>query len=464
MTQVDQEPEDHNELVVDSEQEPSELALSRGRLHHRSKDLHGARLGDLLGEVIVDTTNLGHLWRFQCLGCGVKVYMYATRARQLFAIRGDKLACRDCMAQEKSTRTHEILTSFFREMWEQYGNLYGNGWEERAQADVLEELVAKIAPMRYETDPGSTFGLDVETSKPRSRQMAAYLYPLDIGKDTVIRCADCGKDHSRSFGCVLCLEPVCVTCAGAEKHCCQQGLDVEEETLGAIGNHFGLSRERIRQFEKHAFDKLRKGPSLLNDDFDLRRSENRALKYRLANPTKCWCGQRLAGGAYCSRRHQVLAELVIPPTPTSATKDISKAVPALPPVTKEEELAFRDLLEANYLAALAGATEDAEAKKLECDNIYEIYVANGSRTGFWVHRKKWGSSIVKVISIDGADCGLLPGSAPYFDYPPVRIEAYNRFSGRLMRAGEIDGPSVRQFRRIEAPEWASEGPKDTSPR
>lgn len=37
----------------DAVADDAELALSRGQLKSRSKDLHGARFGDLLGQVIV---------------------------------------------------------------------------------------------------------------------------------------------------------------------------------------------------------------------------------------------------------------------------------------------------------------------------------------------------------------------------------------------------------------------------
>jgi DNA-directed RNA polymerase sigma subunit (sigma70/sigma32) len=35
------------------------------------------------------------------------------------------------------------------------------------------------------------------------------------------------------------------------------GLQTETETLSALGEHFGLSRERVRQLQNRALDQLR---------------------------------------------------------------------------------------------------------------------------------------------------------------------------------------------------------------
>ena len=293
----------------------AELSLSRGQMSARSRDLHGVRLGDLLGEAIVGTDSQGHLWRLRCLGCGVAVFMHAGKVRQRFGVVGARLACIECMGQERGTHHHEMMRAVYREFWERWGNLYGDGWEERMRAEVLDALVSEIAPVDSTTTPdvGEPLGYDERTPRPSSSQMAAYLYPLDLD-DALIRCADCGTDSDRSFGCVLCAEATCVACVRAEKHRCTQGDD--GETLEAIGRLtpaldqsqeltpvVGISRERVRGIEQQALGKLR---SLPWDTDDLRRSEDRE-RLRRMKPTRCWCSQRIATGVYCSVRCERLA-------------------------------------------------------------------------------------------------------------------------------------------------------------
>lgn len=52
-------------------------------------------------------------------------------------------------------------------------------------------------------------------------------------------------------------------------------------------------------------------------------------------------------------------------------------------------------------------------------NIYQMYVANGNRAGFWVRRNSWSWQSALIISVGGMTEGELSGPPPYFNNPPV---------------------------------------------
>lgn len=52
-------------------------------------------------------------------------------------------------------------------------------------------------------------------------------------------------------------------------------------------------------------------------------------------------------------------------------------------------------------------------------NIYQMYLANGNKAGFFVKRDSWSSQVAEVISIDGKSSGELTGKPPYFNNPKV---------------------------------------------
>ena len=422
-----------------------ELASSRKRLRHRSRDLHGARLGDLLGEAIVSTDQYGHLWRFQCLGCGVKVYSHAAKIRQRFSVLGAKLACRDCMKQEKTTRRHEVSMWFFREMWECYRSLYDSGYTDRVRIEILDELCAKIAPTHPETHPAdSTWTLsDVETSRPRSRQMAAYLYPLNIGDDRVIRCVECGKDYARALGCVLCLGPVCANCAREEKHCCLAGLDTDVATYDVVGRDFDLSRERVRQVQESAFRKFLCYESPLNEDIDMLDSKNRERKYRLRNPKKCWCGQRLAGGMYCSSKHQEFA----------AMKELRLKTQAEIVKERADAAAAKRVLAAiETQKQLAEMAAERVRQKARTDmTIYEIYDANNFRVDFWAWHPSCPTHVFHVVKVGFHYSGPLYGESTR---SVVQVKIYDRTTGERLCKGEMKSPDAPEYTWLDTPPWA----------
>ncbi len=286
-----------------SDRDLAELALSRGQLTSQSIDLHGVRLGDLVAEVIVSTSaQCGHIWRMRCLGCGGTVHLPAARARQRFVTWGARLACSHCMAEEGRTSRQDVLTSIYREFWDLYGDLYGTAWSERIGKQILEALCEKFGPVREEASPDSTLGLDVASAVTKGpQQLAAYLYPIDVGPDRILRCVECHADHSQAFGCVLCCEPVCIACVRAERHCCcpEDHFVQDGPTLMKVGREMSLSRERVRQLQEQALGAIRQ--QLVTEDDEMRRSQDRERIHAVRNPVRCLCGQRLGGGVHCSR-------------------------------------------------------------------------------------------------------------------------------------------------------------------
>jgi hypothetical protein len=65
-------------------------------------------------------------------------------------------------------------------------------------------------------------------------------------------------------------------------------------------------------------------------------------------------------------------------------------------------------------------------------NIYQMYLENGNKAGFYVKRNSWSTQIAEIVSIDGKTSGELDGSPPYFNNPKV----IGRF-GRSGKAFEV---------------------------
>jgi hypothetical protein len=58
-------------------------------------------------------------------------------------------------------------------------------------------------------------------------------------------------------------------------------------------------------------------------------------------------------------------------------------------------------------------------------NVYEMYILNECKFGFYIVRDSWGFTVAKVIKIEGVTEGkVIPGKAPYFGNPKVFAEFY----------------------------------------
>lgn len=54
------------------------------------------------------------------------------------------------------------------------------------------------------------------------------------------------------------------------------------------------------------------------------------------------------------------------------------------------------------------------------ENIYQMYVANGNKAGFWVRRNSWSRQTALITSVGGKSEGPLEGAPPYFNNPKVK--------------------------------------------
>jgi hypothetical protein len=86
----------------------------------------------------------------------------------------------------------------------------------------------------------------------------------------------------------------------------------------------------------------------------------------------------------------------------------------------------------------------AEKMTTEKQNIYQMYVANGNKAGFWVKRNSWSWQTALVTSIGGKSHGALNGNAPYFDNPKVK-----GLMGGKGNEVEITSPSTYGYSRID---------------
>jgi hypothetical protein len=87
-------------------------------------------------------------------------------------------------------------------------------------------------------------------------------------------------------------------------------------------------------------------------------------------------------------------------------------------------------------------------------NLYQHYVANGNRAGFWVQHEIWEgtASEIRVKSVDGKTEGSLSGEPPNYGEGPVLIDAY--VNGSLSEENfQLPIASDQGFRLVDAPHW-----------
>ena len=88
-------------------------------------------------------------------------------------------------------------------------------------------------------------------------------------------------------------------------------------------------------------------------------------------------------------------------------------------------------------------------------NIYQMYVENGKRPGFWLWRTTWGNTIARVISV-----GPFKGPAPYYGNPEVIACVYDMRTGFVKdeRFEITTAGTYKTWRWVEAPDWAWDFP------
>lgn len=79
------------------------------------------------------------------------------------------------------------------------------------------------------------------------------------------------------------------------------------------------------------------------------------------------------------------------------------------------------------------------------ENIYQMYVANGNKAGFWVRRNSWSWQTALITSVGGRSEGELEGVPPYFKNQQVK--------GRMGGTGkefELSCPGTYGYEKIES--------------
>jgi len=58
-------------------------------------------------------------------------------------------------------------------------------------------------------------------------------------------------------------------------------------------------------------------------------------------------------------------------------------------------------------------------------NIYEMYVQNNNKVGFWIQRNSWHKYIAKVVEVQNKTTGALSGRSPYYNNSLVLVDIYD---------------------------------------
>jgi hypothetical protein len=87
-------------------------------------------------------------------------------------------------------------------------------------------------------------------------------------------------------------------------------------------------------------------------------------------------------------------------------------------------------------------------------NVFQMYVANGKQTGFWLRRTTWGNTCAQVVHV-----GKLSEKPPYYGNPVVRADIYDLWSGKPQQLNvRLPCPGTyKTWRQIEPPSWVSPG-------
>ena len=85
-------------------------------------------------------------------------------------------------------------------------------------------------------------------------------------------------------------------------------------------------------------------------------------------------------------------------------------------------------------------------------NIFQMFVDNERRTGFWLTRTTWRNSCARVISV-----GDLTGLPPYYGNPKVLADILDRTTGEVKERGaKLSAPGTyKTWRQIDPPDWTS---------
>lgn len=86
-------------------------------------------------------------------------------------------------------------------------------------------------------------------------------------------------------------------------------------------------------------------------------------------------------------------------------------------------------------------------------NLFQMFVDNGCRPGFWLRRTTWDTSCARVTSV-----GPLTGPAPYYGNPKVHADIFDLTTGELREANARlpAAGTYKTWRLIDAPKWAGD--------
>ena len=197
-------------------------------------------------------------WLCRC-SCGA--IQKRTRSNIVRAYRYEQnMACYACRKETVGgwrQARRDARKELFLQWWKENGTLYVEHVEDEPAPNYLAEQT--LCSM----DPEGC-------SESVTQQRMTDLYPIKLPKGRVLQCCHCKKSFNLLFGCVECLEAVCINCARNELH-----KHPENMTLRNIGVALGkrllderwsylaetrepISRERVRQIEQYALRKVRK--------------------------------------------------------------------------------------------------------------------------------------------------------------------------------------------------------------
>ena len=85
-------------------------------------------------------------------------------------------------------------------------------------------------------------------------------------------------------------------------------------------------------------------------------------------------------------------------------------------------------------------------------NVFQMYVANGEKLGFWLRRTTWGNTCAQVTSV-----GEFKGPPPYYGNPSVLADIFDLRTGALKeKKVKVPVPGTyKTWRLIDPPDWAS---------
>jgi hypothetical protein len=97
-----------------------------------------------------------------------------------------------------------------------------------------------------------------------------------------------------------------------------------------------------------------------------------------------------------------------------------------------------------------------EKGKRDRHNVYEMYVRNGNKAGFWVVRDSWTDVVAVIRSVDRKQAGPLTGNPPYYDNPPVRAGLWDwKLKRWRQKYFDLSCPGTYAYSRI--------APRETTP-